>query len=231
MRGQVKKWMKNKRLSFVYIILILLVIYVAIDQFLNENYENVFLCVLTMLLFSIPSFIEKKIKVMLPGALEVLILLFIFAAEILGEINSYYAMFPHWDDMLHTINGFLAAAIGFSLIDILNQNERFMITLSPFFVAVFAFCFSMTIGVLWEFFEYGMDQLFGLDMQKDTLLTKVPYIDIGLIDTMTDLIVNFIGAVTFSVFGYLYVKNRGKGKFVNKFIPKFINSKKDSKKD
>lgn len=220
MRGQIKRFVQNKKVVFVYITLVLLVVYVALDQFINRNYENVFLCILTLLLFLLPSLIEKKIKVMIPSALEILILLFVFAAEILGEIKLYYTLFPYWDDMLHTINGFLGAAIGLSLIDILNRHEKFMITLSPFFVAVFSFCFSMTIGVLWEFFEYAMDQMFLFDMQKDTLLQKMPYLDIGLIDTMTDLIVNFIGAVTFSVFGYFYVKNRGEGKFVSKFIPK-----------
>jgi hypothetical protein len=197
----------------------------------------------------IPSFIERRIHIDIPDTLEVIILLFIFSAEILGEIRSYYLIFPYWDTTLHTLNGFLAAAIGLSLIDILNKNDRFAITLSPVFVALVAFCFSMTIGVLWELFEFSMDKFLGFDMQKDTyiqtinsvLLNKqglnVPvkttidsltvngeswasYIDIGLIDTMMDLFVNFVGAAVFSVFGYFYVKHRGKGNFLKRFILK-----------
>jgi hypothetical protein len=209
----------------------------------------------------IPSFIEKRVHIDIPDTLETIILLFIFSAEILGEINSYYLIFPYWDTTLHTMNGFLAAAIGLSLIDILNKNDRFAISLSPVFVALVAFCFSMTIGVVWEMFEFSMDQLLGFDMQKDTyinsfrtvLLNKdklnVPvsvtidslsvngqawnsYIDIGLIDTMMDLFVNFIGAAVFSIFGYFYIKHRGKDNFLKRFILKSnIQANKQSKDD
>lgn len=236
-------------LRLIYFILRLFVIVVAIDQLRNRNYENLFLCILTLILFLVPSFIERRIHIDIPDTLEVIILLFIFSAEILGEIQEYYILFPYWDTVLHTINGFLAAAIGFSLIDILNKNDKFAISLSPVFVALVAFCFSMTIGVLWEFFEFGVDQLMGYDMQKDTIIhtintvllnptgANVPvhvniasvevngepwngYIDIGLYDTMTDLIVNFIGAAVFSVFGYFYIKRRGNGFFLKGIIPK-----------
>ena len=82
-------------------------------------------------------------------------LLFIFSAEILGEISSFYVLFPFWDTTLHTLNGFLAAAIGFSLVDLLNRSDRVKFDLSPLFLSITAFCFSMTIGVLWEFFEFA----------------------------------------------------------------------------
>jgi len=242
---------KNKRsgISIVYLVLRLSVILVIIDQIRSRDYENIFLCMLTLILFLVPSFIEKKIHIDIPDTLETIILLFIFSAEILGEIKSYYLLYPYWDTILHTLNGFLAAAIGLSLIDILNKNDKFAITLSPLFVALVAFCFSMTIGVIWELFEFSMDQFLGFDMQKDTYLTafnsvllnpsgnNVPvnvsiesltvngkawkaYIDIGLIDTMMDLLVNFIGASVFSTFGYFYIKQRGKGNFLKRFILK-----------
>ena len=115
---------------------------------------------------------------MLPGTLEVIILLFIFAAEILGEINSFYIRVPHWDTMLHTMNGFLCAAIGFALIDLLNRSERFSFQLSPFYLAIVAFCFSMTVGVLWEFFEYTGDRVLGFDMQKDTILSSISTVEL-----------------------------------------------------
>ncbi|WP_330548599.1 hypothetical protein [Bacilliculturomica massiliensis] len=241
----------HKKTTVLYIVLRILVILVMIAEIFNDNWNNVFLCVLTLVLFMIPVFVDRKLHIALPNTLEVIILLFIFAAEIMGEINEYYLHYPGWDDMLHTMNGFLMAAIGFSLIDILNQNERISVQMSPAFVALVAFCFSMTVGVLWEFFEFGMDYFTHTDMQKDTILTSISsvllnpagrnvavtipidsivvngetwnyggYIDIGLYDTMSDLFVNFIGAVVFSVIGMFYIKGRGKGTFARRFIPK-----------
>lgn len=221
-------------------------------QILNRNFENVFLCALTLVLLIMPSLIQINLKIELPTALEIIMLLFIFAAEILGEIQAYYEKIPMWDTVLHTLNGFLMAAIGFALVDILNRNKKISFQLSPAFLAVVAFCFSMTIGVIWEFFEFGMDQIFHLDMQKDTIVNTIysvmldpaggnhvvgvtgirdvavngeslglgGYLDIGLLDTMEDLLVNFIGATVFSIIGYFYVKNRGKGKFARRFIPR-----------
>lgn len=243
---------EHKSSFIVYFTLRFLVIAMLVLQLFNRNYENVFLCALTLLLLIIPSLVQITFKVELPTTLEIIILVFIFAAEILGEISEFYLMFPFWDTVLHTVNGFLAAAIGFSLVDLLNRSERTVFYLSPLFMAIVAFCFSMTIGVIWEFFEFGMDTLLGYDMQKDTVIhtirsvtldpagRNVPYVikgitetavngqelglggylDIGLFDTMQDLIVNFIGAVIFSVIGFFYVKNRGRGGVAGRFIPR-----------
>lgn len=250
----------NKRTLAIYIFLRLVVIISMIWQIFRQSWSNVFLCILTLILFTIPYFLDKKFKIELPTVLEVIILLFIFSAEILGEIQNFYGTFKHWDTLLHTINGFLCAAIGFSLIDILNRNEKVHMNLSPIFVALVAFCFSMTIGVLWEFFEFGADTFFRTDMQKDRVVTDIStvtlhpegknipikidninntiinytdengnedikiveggYLDIGIIDTMKDLLVNFIGAIIFSFIGYLYIKNRDKYKFAEEFMPK-----------
>ena len=160
----------KKAVTSVYVLLRLAVIVMMVAQFFNGNYENVFLCVLTLILFTMPALIERRLKVDLPDTLEIIILLFIFAAEILGEIRAYYVKFPYWDTMLHTMNGFLCAAIGFSLVDLLNRHDKATLRLSPFYMAVTAFCFSMTIGVLWEFAEFSMDQLFLMDTQKDTII-------------------------------------------------------------
>lgn len=243
---------EHKSSFIVYVVLRMLVILMMILQIFNRNYENVFLCALTLILLVMPSFIQVRLKIELPTALEIIILFFIFAAEILGEIQSYYIRFSFWDTVLHTMNGFLAAAIGFALVDILNRSKRISFQLSPAYMAVVAFCFSMTIGVIWEFFEFGMDMILGLDMQKDTIVNSIHsvmldstnnnipigiegikdvtvngqslglggYLDIGLIDTMKDLLVNFIGAVVFSVIGFFYIKNRGKGKFAKGLIPR-----------
>ena len=158
---------EHKSSFMVYVILRALVIVMMILQIFNRNFENVFLCILTLALLIVPSFIQVNLKIELPTGLEIILLLFIFAAEILGEIQAYYIRIPQWDTILHTMNGFLMAAIGFSLVDILNRNKRFSIQLSPVFVSIVAFCFSMTIGVVWEFFEFAMDKFFLLDMQKD----------------------------------------------------------------
>lgn len=170
LREQIRE---NRALAAAYIVLRALVVLVMVAQFFNGNFENVFLCVLTLVLFFIPSFIERTVKIDVPDTLEVIILLFIFAAEILGEIRAYYIQYPYWDTMLHTLNGFLCAAIGFSLVDILNRSDRFTFSLSPVYLAVVAFCFSMTVGVLWEFFEWAMDSFFHLDMQKDTVVHAI----------------------------------------------------------
>lgn len=249
----------SKRNVTVYLILRILVVITLIRQVFLGNWNNVFLCVLTLGLFLVPVLIDKKFNIQLPDALQIIILLFIYSAEILGEINEFYLVIKHWDTILHTLNGFLCAAIGFSLIDILNRKEFFHATMSALFVALVAFCFSMTIGVLWEFFEYGMDTVFLKDMQKDTVVTAIStvnlepngknipvtlknitntmiesideegnkiqtvieggYLDIGIHDTMKDLIVNFIGAITFSIIGLLYIKNKEEYKFAENFIP------------
>ena len=222
-----------------------------------HRYENMFVCVLSLALFCVPMLIERSLDIDIPPLMEGIIYCFIFAAEILGEINSFYTLIPGWDTMLHTINGFLVAAVGFSLVDLFNRSERFSVKLSPLFLAIVAFCFSMTVGVLWEFFEFGMDQFFGTDMQKDFLVTTINsvtlnldglnnvehlpieslvvngqdwmefpggYIDIGLIDTVKDLLVKFVGAVVFSIIGFFYVKTRGKGKLAASLIPVVLDN-------
>ncbi|MFA6830343.1 MAG: hypothetical protein WCR67_06565 [Bacilli bacterium] len=252
-----KAEIKRSKASFiVFLILAISVIGMLIRSLITRNYENSASCVLVLILFSVPSFIERHLNIDIPIPFEIIILVFIYAAQILGEMNSFYIKFPWWDTMLHTINGFLFAAVGFALCDIINQNANIKFKLSPLFLSVVAFCFSMTIGVLWEFFEFGMDKLFLFDMQKDTLVTQFAsvyfdatnsnimvkvvnigktiiydtdgnvlqtiaggYLDIGITDTMEDLFVNLIGAVVFSIFGFLYVKSRGQNKLASHFIP------------
>jgi len=162
----------NKVAFIVYLVLALSVVGMLVWSLISHNYENSASCILVLILFLVPSFLEKRLKVKLPMTFEIIILLFIYAAQILGEMNSFYIRFPWWDTMLHTINGFLFAAVGFALCDILNQNPDLKFKLSPLFLSVVAFCFSMTIGVVWEFFECFMDRFFLFDMQKDTVVTQ-----------------------------------------------------------
>ena len=135
-----------------------------VEQALKGNWHAVALCFLTFILFTLPTIASRTFKVKLPTTLEIIVYLFIYAAEILGEIQNFYGIFKHWDTMLHTLNGFLAAAVGFSLIDILNRTEQFHIKMTPIFVALVAFCFSMTIGILWEFCAFAADRYLSLDM-------------------------------------------------------------------
>lgn len=255
-----KMELREHKSSFkVYTVLRIIVICIMIFQFYSKNFESGFLCILTLILLMMPSLIQVALKIEFPIVLEITLLLFIFAAEILGEIHAFYVIFPFWDTVLHTLNGFLMAAIGLSLVNLLNKSDKLTFSLSPLFTAIVAFCFSMTIGVIWEMFEFGMDQFFMLDMQKDTVIHQISsvlldpkggntpykiagikevivngtevgvggYMDIGLIDTMYDLIVNFIGAAIFSVIGYYYVKNKDTTSIAERLIPKRKTEERD----
>lgn len=171
---QLKAVIKRQPAVFtVYMVLRLIVLATLVSSILRGEYESAFICLLVLALFMLPFFIQQNFGIELPSTLEIIILLFIFAAEILGELKCYFITFSHWDSMLHTTTGFLCAATGFALIDILNRNSRIKFQLSPIYVALTAFCFSMTVGVLWEFFEFGMDRLFLMDMQKDTVVQSI----------------------------------------------------------
>ncbi|MFR3767141.1 MAG: hypothetical protein ACLTWG_04960 [Blautia sp.] len=166
--------LREHRSTFiVFSILRIMVLVCMIRQVFLHNYESFFLSVLTLVLLYIPSWLQVKLRIEIPIGLEISILCFIFAAEILGEINAFYIAIPGWDTILHTLNGFLCAAVGFSMVLLLNDNENLTFDLSPFFLALLAFCFSMTIGVLWEFFEFSMDYFLKFDMQKDMILHTV----------------------------------------------------------
>lgn len=255
----------KKRKLFTYVFLRFLVIVSMIVQILNGNWLNVILCIATLLLFTLPGLIQDKLKVEFPTTLEVIVYLFIFSHTILGEIANFYGTFPYWDTMLHTISGFLCAAVGFSLVDVLNQDESFRIAMTPIFVSIVAFCFSMTIGVMWEFVEYSIDHVLMQDMQKDRIVSAISsvkinpeglnepiiikdinkteiysnsnkkittiqhgYLELGLIDTMKDLFVNFLGALIFSIIGYFYLKNRDQSSIAKEFIPKMKRKINDS---
>ena len=237
----------NRGVFILYTLLRLMVLAALIRSIVIHNFESAAVCLLTLALFLIPSFLEGALKVKIAPLLEGILYCFIFAAEILGELDHYYTTIPIWDTLLHTLNGFLFAAVGFVTIDLLNRNSR-NVKLSPLYLVMVAFCFSMTIGVLWEFLECGSDLFLGMDMQKDFIVqnfqsTKLDpthtqqafrvvdaiktqiftasgevleveggYLDIGILDTMKDLLVNFIGAIVFCTFGFIYLHSESKGK-------------------
>lgn len=222
--------------TMTYFLLRFIVILFLLGNLINGRYENAFVCFLTLILFLLPFILEEKLNIELPSTLEIIILLFIFAAEILGEVHAFYQVVDNWDNILHTINGFIMGAIGFSFVNLLNNIPNIHMKLSPIFVVFVSFCFSMTIGVLWEFGEFACDKIMKTDAQKDTYVSEVysvmfdetnsnqvikkdtsnvivngekweGYLDIGLIDTMVDMFVNFLGAIIFSIFGYFYLTN------------------------
>ena len=260
-RQAMTKELREHRSSFlVFSVLRVLILVALVRQLMRGSYESAFFCVLALVLLYLPSWLQVKLRVELPPPLEITILCFIFAAEILGEVNAFYVVVPNWDTMLHTLNGFLAAAVGLSMVILLNDNDKIVFQLSPFFLALLAFCFSMTIGVLWEFFEFFMDAFFGTDMQKDTVVHAIHsvtldptrtnqvvtisgitdtavngeslglggYLDIGIIDTMKDLFVNFIGAVVFSLSGFFFARSKGRRKSA---AQGFVPSKKTAEQD
>ena len=229
---------------WTYIVLRTIVVLILIRSLWARNYENAIICVYVLILYVLPQFVEKRMRIEIPSVLEIIIFVFVFLAEIFGEMASFFLKVTYWDTMLHTTAGFLLAAVGFSLVNLLNESEKVKVQLSPVYLAVVAFCFSITMGVLWEFFEYGADHLLLLDMQKDTVINQIAtvdldptlsntpvvisgitdtilelsdgstyrlglggYLDIGIIDTMEDLFVNFLGAVVFSTIAYFETKS------------------------
>ena len=193
---EIRAYAKQRPKVFtVYIILRLLVVAALIRSAMLKEYESMFVCLLVLVLFMLPSFLERKLKIDLPDTLEIIILIFIFAAEILGELGCYFIHYPSWDTMLHTTSGFLCAAIGFSLVNLLNKDNRISLSLSPLYMAIAAFCFSMTIGVLWEFIEFSADRLFLLDMQKDTVITTISSVTLDATNSNTPIVIRSINDV------------------------------------
>ena len=144
-RAALDRELREHRSSFiVFYILRALVVVSLVRQLMLGSYESAFFCILTFLLLYVPSWVQVRLRIELPPTLEIIILCFIFAAEILGEVNAFYVRIPGWDTMLHTLNGFLAAAVGFSMVMLLNDDERLTFDLSPLFLALVSFCFSMT---------------------------------------------------------------------------------------
>ena len=257
---------KEKGVLVAYLFLGTMVLFAAIRSVARGEHFGVLMCALTLVFFALPSVAERRLHLRFPDFFVISVLAFVFSAEILGEINYYYVRIPLWDSLLHGISGFLFAAFGFAVADVLNRDTRIKFSLSPVWLSLAAFCFSMTVGVIWEFYEFGMDTLFSYDMQKDTFITgfnsvlldplkeNIPvsvdgirevtvyletgeslglsaYLDVGLYDTMKDLFVNFVGAVVFSVVGYVYLRRKGKWRLAERLIPQFAEAEGEKRGD
>jgi hypothetical protein len=165
----------------------------------NRNWINLALSVFSLFLTFLPNIISHRFKVGFPIEFEIAIIMFIYASLYLGEVRSFYEKFWWWDIFLHTFSAMIMGGIGFSLVYILNKEIHVSLKMSPAFVGLFSFSFALSIGAVWEIFEFGMDRVFHTNMQKS-----------GLVDTMTDLMVDTIGALITSYLGYLYMKGRSK---------------------
>lgn len=164
-------------------------------------------CILGVIAFFLPNIISKKAKIVIPSNMYIVYILFLYGAVFLGEVRNYYYRVPHWDTILHTCSGAMLGALGFSFVNILNKHEKVHVELSPIFVALFAFGFAITLGVMWEIYEFTFDGLLGLNMQKFALEDGTQLIGrLALADTMEDLIVDSIGAFAMSLIGYISLK-------------------------
>ena len=245
---------KSKATFLLYTLLRLIIIAIIVMSIIRGNFEHIWQCVLALILFCLPPFFERTIKADLPALFEIVILLFIFAFFILGEVFSFMGTIPWWDTMLHTFYGFIFAAFSFSLVDVLNDDQNLKFKLSPFYLCLTTVSITLFFGVLWEFFEYFADHFLGKDMQKDWLVDSFNstyldpgdgmtpivvdkiestiinlvggeqviidgYLDLGIIDTMKDLFVAFVGAVVFCFFLVAYLKSKGENKFASMLIP------------
>ena len=226
------------------------------EQIIFKRYSNIISCTLVLILFVALFIVHKKYNNHISYILMLSFDLFVFSAGILGEVYGFYVRFKNWDIILHTFSGFLCASLGLSLINLFSSNIK-LLNLKPLLVAIFTFCFSMTIAVFFEFSEYGLDMVFKTDHQKDTftsvissisldeskngkpkIITKINktvlydqnnkeleiinggYLDIGLGDTMSDLMVNVVGAFTYSFLSYFYIKKQNSKNLASKFIIK-----------
>ncbi len=167
-------------------------------------------CVLGIIAIHIPDIIQRRIRYRIPSFMVVMYIIFLYCAIYLGEVRNFYYHYHNWDAILHTFSGGMLGALGFSVVSLLNKSDGIPMELSPFFVALFAFCFAITTGVFWEFYEFTFDKILGLNMQKFMLENGTMLIGReALVDTMMDLVVDAIGAFVMSAIGYISIKYQG----------------------
>lgn len=164
-------------------------------------------CLLGIVVMMLPSIIERKWSVPIPDFIYILYYIFLYCAVFLGEVFYFYYLVPHWDTILHIFSGAMLGALGFILVRLLNDNARIHVQLSPFFVALFAFCFALAMGAVWEIYEFTIDSIMQLNMQK--YMTEAGEVLIGreaLLDTMEDIISDALAALGVSIVGYINMK-------------------------
>ena len=164
-------------------------------------------CIGGMFALMLPSLIARRLKIVIPSAMIAAYAIFLYCAVYLGEVHLFFYKVHHWDVILHSFSGFMLGALGLTLINFLNKTDRIPMSLAPLFVAIFTFCFAVTLGVIWEIYEFSVDYFFHTNMQKFALEDGTQLIgQAALMDTMKDLIVDCVGALVFSIFGYISLK-------------------------
>ncbi|MBQ2825943.1 MAG: hypothetical protein IJF13_01860 [Clostridia bacterium] len=204
--------------SFVFFSFIIPIVFLIIklitfnyDSEISRSYSDYVLmlvqCVLGVIVMILPSIITKKLRLEIPSTMYLIYWVFLYCAIFLGEIRNFYYHVPHFDTILHTFSGAMLGALGFSFISLLNKEPRINLILSPAFVALFAFCFGVTFGALWEIYEFSVDGIMGVNMQKFASSDGTDLIGrMALEDTMKDIIVDTVGAFASSLFGYAALK-------------------------
>lgn len=166
-------------------------------------------CTLGIAAMFLPSMLRNKWRLIIPSKMLIIYAVFLYCAIILGEVRNFYYLVPHWDTILHTSSGVMLGALGFSLVSILNDSDKIPVNLSPAFIAVFAFCFAVALGSVWEIYEFLMDLLAGTNMQKFMLENGEKLVgQAALADTMKDIIVDTTGAFVIAVIGYISHKHK-----------------------
>ena len=256
-----ERLIENKSSLVVYLVLTALVLFTIGHNMYKGAWNYVTAATLAFFMMLIPAAVKVILRLKLTPVLEILAYVFIVSSEILGEVHNFYGRFPFWDGWLHVISGVMFAALGFCLVDVFSKSKKSRLSLSPLFLALTAFCFSMTVGVFWEFIEFSGDMIFKTDMQKDYIVDQVHTVyyinyggesnvshyteiaqsifydvngnqivsfpgvlDIGIIDTIKDMALNALGAVLFSIIGYVNLRRGGKGRIANLFIPAYASS-------
>ena len=207
--GKTTDWYINK---FILLLKIALLIGAGLSL-IRGNYEVAAITLGIIFITFLPVLLGQRFQVRIPSEFELLAVIFIFASLFLGEVRGYYIRYWWWDIVLHTGAGFLFGILGFLLVHVLNEKEDVELDLKPGFVALFAFVFALAFGTLWEIFEFTVDQVFGTNMQKS-----------GLVDTMWDMIVNSIGALTIAILGWGYLRKKGADSFLERWIQDFIKA-------
>lgn len=194
----------------------------------SHYFMNAFTCLIMFIITFVPSFLHNNTKLIFPTALQTGIVIFTFLAMYLGEIFRYYERFWWWDVMLHSTSGFMLGLIGFILLYSLNDDKDVLLKMNNFCIMLFAFCFAMSAGAMWEIFEFSGDYLLGMNMQKSVYVTDINelsvyvnqwgrFMDPGLTDTMKDIIVDAIGALV-AVLGCFFFYRKKKGRLISKSL-------------
>jgi len=223
------KWNLEKRIALIlFSILMVTIIYAvykiittpssvaAVGLSIRSQHDYVIMlleCALGILVMFVPSLLERRLHLRIPNYMYILYFVFLFCTVYLGEVNNFYYYISFWDIILHSLSAAMLVALGFTICGTLSDSEHTGIQLSPVFIALFAFCFALAVGALWEIYEYSADEFLKLNMQKFRLLDGTLLVGhAALADTMKDIIVNTTSAFVVSIVGYFSLKIQSRRK-------------------